>query len=280
MQRDIVKDARFAMRQDPMNTAWYIIMNNSAKPLDDVNVRRAIASAHDEGTLIRNITGAGGPMGGPVPDAMLPNCAEIPGYAFDLDKARDYLKQSKYPADELKARPLKIAAVAGSERFNNIALLTASNLKKIGLSAEVQGVRWADIVSAQTRPETAFDLVVFYDPAKFNDPMLFMSYYREQGWGDPYPPGGLYYNNPEVTALLETAQTATDVAVQQAAYCEAANRITEDSPAVFSHSEVRNTTFWNYVTAYPDGGGAMFYDMRFENWRLDTDAADFKKNQP
>ena len=280
VQKDVSADERFTMRQDPMNTAWYLIMNNANAPLDDVNVRRAVASAHDEGTLIRNITGAGGPMGAPVPDAMLPNCAPIEGYAFDLDKAREYLAASKYGPEQLQSRPLKIAAVAGSERFNNIALLTASNLKKIGLKAEVQAVRWADITAAQTKPETAFDLVVFYDPAKYNDPMLFLSYYRKAGWGDPYPPGGMYYENPAVTQLLDKAQTSTDIKVQQESYCEAARLITQDSPSVFSHSEVRTTTYWKYVSAYPDGGGAMFYDMRFENWRLDPDSEDLKRNQP
>lgn len=280
VQKDVAADDRFTMRQDPMNTAWYLIMNNANAPLDDVNVRRAVASAHDEATLIRNITGAGGPMTAPVPDAMLPNCAPIAGYAFDLEKAKEYIAASKYSAEELQARPLKIAAVAGSERFNNIALLTASNLKKIGLKAEVQAVRWADITSAQTKPETAFDLVVFYEPAKYNDPMLFLSYYRKAGWGDPYPPGGMYYDNPTVTQLLDKAQTSTDVKVQQDSYCEAARLISEDSPAVFSHSEVRTTTYWKYVSAYPDGGGAMFYDMRFENWRLDADSEDLKRNQP
>nr|WP_246751859.1 ABC transporter substrate-binding protein [Nitratireductor aquimarinus] len=280
VQRDIVADPRFAIREDPMNTAWYLIMNNANAPLDDVNVRRAVASAHDEATLIRNITGAGGLMGGPVPDAMLPNCEPIAGYDFNLDKAREYIAASKYSADELTARPLKIAAVAGSERFNNIALLTASNLKKIGLNAEVQAVRWADITAAQSNPETAFDLVVFYDPAKYNDPMLFLSYYRKAGWGDPYPPGGMYYHNPKVTELLETAQTSSDITAQQKAYCEAAHLITQDSPSVFSHTEVRTTTYWKYVSAFPDGGGAMFYDMRFENWRLDTESEDLKRNQP
>jgi peptide/nickel transport system substrate-binding protein len=280
VQRDIATDPRFSMRQDAMNTAWYLIMNNANAPLDDVNVRRAVASAHDEGTLIRNITGAGGPMGGPVPDAMLPNCEPIAGYDFDLEKARKYLAASAYGEDELKSRPLKIAAVAGSERFNNIALLTASNLRKIGLNAEVQAVRWADITAAQTKPETAFDLVVFYDPAKYNDPMLFLSYYRQAGWGDPYPPGGMYYDNPKVTELIEKAQTSTETSIQQESYCEAAKLITEDSPSVFSHTEVRTTTFWNYVAAYPDGGGAMFYDMRFENWRLDPESPDLQRNQP
>jgi len=280
VQRDVAVDPRFSIRQDPMNTAWYLIMNNANAPLDDANVRRAVASAHDEATLIRNITGAGGKMGGPVPDAMLPNCQPIAGYDFDLTKAREYIAASKYSASELAVRPLKIAAVAGSERFNNIALLTASNLKKIGLKAEVQAVRWADITAAQTKPETAFDLVVFYDPAKYNDPMLFLSYYRKAGWGDPYPPGGMYYENSKVTELLEKAQASTDIAVQQQSYCEAAHLITKDSPSVFSHTEVRTTTYWKYVTAFPDGGGAMFYDMRFENWRLDTGSEDLKRNQP
>lgn len=279
VQEPIQEDERFAHDVSEMPTAWFVIMNNAKPPLDDIHVRRAVAHAYDSATVVNFILGAGGPLAGPVPSVMLPGCEGIRTYEFDLEAAKAELAQSKYSAEELAAFSLEVAAVAGSERFNNIALSLAMNLKQIGLPTEVKAVRWADIGQAQTKPETAYNFVVFYDGAKVPDPNVFLVYYTKAGWGDAFPPGGMYYENPKVTELVETGIQSTDVAVQSESYCEAVKLIAEDSPSVFSHTDVRQTTYWNYVDAYGDGGGALFYDLRFENWRIDPDSADLAANQ-
>ncbi|UXT85229.1 ABC transporter substrate-binding protein [Agrobacterium tumefaciens] len=277
VQRQIASDGRFRSQEDAQSTAWFVVMNNAKPPLDDVNVRRAVASAYDSGTVVKHILGGGGPLAGPVPGAMLPGCEGIPTYPFSLEKAKEYLAKSKYSAADLAKFKLEVAAVAGSERFNNIALSLATNLKKIGLPTDVKAVRWADIGQAQTKPETAYNFVVFYDGAKVPDPNVFLTYYTKKGWGDAFPPGGIYYDNPGVTKLVEEGIHSTDTAVQQKVYCEAVKQIAADSPSIFSHTDVRQTTYWNYVKAYGDGGGALFYDLRFENWRIDPNSPDLKK---
>lgn len=278
MQNQIAQDTRFVMQKDLLPTAWFVIMNNSKPPLDDLAVRKAVAMAYDSNTVTQYILGGGGPLAGPVPASMLGACDGIPTYQFDIEAAKAELAKSKYSAEELASFSMDIAAVAGSERFKNIALLLSTNLAKIGLKAEVQSVRWTDIGQAQTTPETAYDFVVFYDGAKVPDPNVFLTYYTPKGFGDAFPPGGMYYENPEVTKLIETGIQSTDVAVQQSSYCDAVKLIAADSPAIFSHTDERQVSRWAYVNGFGDNEGALFFDLRFENWTLDTESPDYKAN--
>ena len=94
--------------------------------------------------------------------------------------------------------PISIAAVAGSERFNNIALSLATNLNAIGLKAEVAPARWSDIVQAATTPESAFAMSILYQSLRVPDPYLILVYYTPEGWGRAYPAGGIYYDNQRV----------------------------------------------------------------------------------
>lgn len=278
VQNQIAQDPRFVMQKDLLPTAWFVIMNNSKPPLDDPAVRKAVAMAYDSNTVTQHILGGGGPLAGPVPASMLGACDGIPAYQFDIQAAKAELGNSKYSAEELAAFTMGIAAVAGSERFKNIALLLSTNLAKIGLKAEVQSVRWTDIGQAQTTPDTAYDFVVFYDGAKVPDPNVFLTYYTPKGFGDAFPPGGMYYENPEVTKLIETGIQSTDVAVQQSSYCDAVKLIAADSPSVFSHTDERQVSRWAYVNGFGDNEGALFFDLRFENWTLDTESPDFQAN--
>lgn len=280
VQRELGSVPNLKRREEPIPSPWFVVMNTTKAPLDDVWVRKAIASAYDAETVKNHILGAGGPLAGPVPASMLPGCEGITTYPYDLDKAREFLSKSKYSAADLAKSDLRIAAVAGSDRFNNISLLLATNLTRLGIPTKVQPVRWTDIVAAQTKPETAYDFVLFYEPAKIPEPTLFLNYFTKSTWGDAYPPGGMYYDNPEATKLIAAGIGSMDTKVQADSYCGAAKLIAEDSPAIFSHTDVQHVTLWDYVTGFPPSNGAMYYDLRFENWSMDAKSPQLQANQP
>ncbi|MGR7996633.1 ABC transporter substrate-binding protein [Xanthobacter sp. ZOL 2024] len=270
VQKQLASDERFVVERDPQPTPWFVVMNNAKPPLDDPHVRRAVAYAYDANTVTKFILGGGEELRGPVPPQLLGKCEGITRYDFSLEKAKQELAQSKYTPEQLKAFEMDIAAVAGSERFKNIALLLSTNLKKIGLNAQVKAVRWSDITAAQTKPETAFNFVVYYDTAKVPHPNQFLTYYTKKGWGASYPPGGIYYDNPKVTALIQQANDANDPAESQKLVCEAVKLIAEDSPSVFSHVDVRQFPHWRYVKGFKADAGAMFFDLRFDRFSLDA----------
>jgi hypothetical protein len=197
-----------------------------------------------------------------------------------MKKAAEYLKKSKYSAEELKKFKLEYASTAGSEPFEKTGLLLTLNLKKLGLNAEVKTVRWTDIVAAQTKPESAYAFVFFYDSARVRQPSTLLTFYTPKGWGAPYPSGGIYWENADVTAMIDKAAQLADGAPEQSAlYCDASKKIAAEAPAIFSHNDIRLQPRWKYLTAWTQDGGSSQYEYRFERFRFNTSDPDFIANQ-
>ena len=271
---------KFAVDRWPTFNNYYVVMNTTKPPLDDENVRKAISYAYDANTVMNRIYSGGVRLKGPVPEALLGKCDGIPTYEFDMKKAAEYLKKSKYSADELKKFKLEYASTAGSEPFEKTGLLLTLNLKKLGLNAEVKTVRWTDIVAAQTKPETAYAFVYFYDSARVRQASTLLTFYTKKGWGSPYPSGGIYWEKPDVTAMIDKASTLPDGAPEQAAlYCDAVKKIAAEAPAIFSHNDIHIQPRWKYLTAWTADGGSSQYEYRFDRFRFNTSDPDFIANQ-
>ncbi len=271
---------KFAVDTWPTLNNYYVVMNTTKPPLDDVNVRKAISYAFDASTVMNKIYSGGIRLKGPVPEALLGKCEGIPTYEYDMKKAAEYIAKSKYKPDDLKKFKLEYASTAGSEPFEKVGLLLTLNLKRIGLNAEVKTVRWTDIVAAQTKPESAYPFVFFYDSARVRHPSPLLTFYTQKGWGSPYPSGGIYWQNPEVTALMAKASSLPDGSTEQyALYCDAQKKIAAEAPAIFSHNDIRVQPRWKYLKAATQDGGSSQYEYRFETFRFDTKDADFIANQ-
>ncbi len=276
VQRQLAADNRFVVERHTQPTPWFVVMNNSRPPLDDVHVRRAIAYAYDSKTVTKYILGGGEELRGPVPAQLLGGCEGVRIYEFDMEKAKAELAQSKYSAEQLGAFQMEIAAVAASERFKNIALLLSTNLKKLGIKTQVKAVRWSDITAAQTKPETAFDFVVYYESPKVPHPNQILTYYTKAGWGGAYPPGGMYYDNPVVTDLIKKAGSAANTDESNRLLCDAVRQIAEDSPSIFSHVDVRQLPHWRYVKGFRGFVGATPFDLRFNSLEIDSSDPDYR----
>ena len=277
-QKKIKSDKRFAFFEAAMPAPWYLIMNNKKPPLDDINVRKAISYIFDYDTVITRILTGGKRSRGPVPDSFTAWNPKARMYVRDVEKAKAFIKKSKYTPAQLKGFTLDIAAVSGSERFKKIALLAASNLAEIGLKGKVKPMRWTDICAAQVKPETAAALVVCYQSAKVPHAQDYLVYYTPEGWHTPYPPGGMYYENPKVTELIGKAKNALDVEEQNKYYREAQMLLIEDAPSLFLHYTVRSWPRWRYIKEIPWPVGALFYESRFIWWEMDTNDPAYKKN--
>ena len=278
IQRELQSNPNFKIEEDTLPAPWQLVLNNKKKPLDDIYVRKAIAYAFDRHTVMDLILAGGKPTAGPLPPELQGGCTDIATYPFDLEKAKEMLAKSKYSAEELKSFNMEIAAAAGSERFQKVALLTSSNLKKIGLNAQVKVVRYVDICQYQAKPETAYHMVVFYHPALVPHPYQYLIFYTPEGAGTAWPPGGIYYENPQVTEWINKGNNASDLKEQRRYYCEAQKQIALDSPVVWSHTELRLMPKWRYVKGWQYPVGSMFFELRHDRYTMDTDDPMFRKN--
>jgi len=274
--REFQTNENFTVSEESPDGIWYCAMNTMRPPLDDPFVRKAVAHAWNTEVIASTILIGGKRARGPLPERMR-RCSDIVYYPYDLEKAKDLLKKSKYSAEDLKKLELELAGGI-SERYNNIMLLFNSDLKKLGLNPKIISTTWTDMCQRQQKPETAFHFAIITHVSQVAHPSEYLNFYTKDGWGIPYPPGGMYYQNPKVTEAITLGNSSLDIEEQNKYYCQAQKLIAEDSPAIFSHTDMRLFPFWRYVKGYKFPVGAEFFHLRFNRFTMDTEDPMFKKN--
>jgi peptide/nickel transport system substrate-binding protein len=114
------------------------LQNNARPPFDDVNFRRAIAHAMDRQTITKSIYyGLVEPSAIPAPaSSWWYDTAANDSLAYDLDKARYYLKQSKYP--EGASFELMAPSVPYLLDVKDVVVFLQSELAKIGIDVQLR----------------------------------------------------------------------------------------------------------------------------------------------
>ncbi|GAA4424360.1 ABC transporter substrate-binding protein [Acidovorax lacteus] len=193
-----------------------LAMNNKRKPLDDVRVRRAIASAIDRKAVIE---GAGDGYGAPIGSHYVPGAF---GYVdttginpFDIEKGKRLLAEAgiKTPLELTLTLPPPPYARQGGE-------VIAAQLAKIGIVAKIQNVEWAQWLSG-TYGSKNYDLTIIshvepFDLGNFAKP----DYY----WG---------YESKKFNELFDKIKNAPRPADRAKLLGEAQRLLAEDSVHAF-----------------------------------------------
>ncbi|MCL2493492.1 MAG: ABC transporter substrate-binding protein [Clostridiales bacterium] len=132
----------------------YIALNCGKAPFDDVNARRALASAIDIKTIQSSIIKDYGDLSngimipeslyGADKDSWTSFAAGVPQYAYDQAKAKDYLKQSKYP------NGFSFALTVDQNTVSNAAALAIQQqLAAVGITMTINKVSNDEATSQQ-----------------------------------------------------------------------------------------------------------------------------------
>lgn len=221
---------------------FYIKLNTTKPPLDDVHCRRALAAAFDYETAIaitRIAEGVAGglPATGAIPVGMFgANPADEP-LVRDMEAARAHLEACAYNPSEHTLEVSWIAEVPIEERF---ALLMQANFSELGFNTEIVRVPWVLFTERVTNPESTPHISQVFVTAVTGDPdtLLFPMYHSSAAgtWQSPE-----YLDDAQVDRLLEEGRSADSDDAREAAYSALNARLMELAPTIYAFD--RNSVF-------------------------------------
>jgi len=245
--------AGFISKRYPSIMQYYLAMNGSAKPLDNVKVRQALQHTLDIDKVIQDIFGGNlikmsAAVGPGYPD-VYPAAIQ---YSYDLEKAKQLLKEAGYE------QGLELTANMIGAMPNDSAVLEfwQAELAKIGVKLNIQQVdygtwstAWFNDCTAATAPNigqiSALGVGGDY-PSAWE--------VIAQVYPTPRLGGGkcsaVYIDNPKLNDLFNQITNTTNAKERQALFQELYNTIAEDAGAIWLGQGTDLVTMRDVVQGY------------------------------
>lgn len=208
----------------------YLTMNNKKAPTDDIHFRKAMAYLADRANMVESIFPGSEVADGPVTRVLAGSLDEKLTYDYDIKKAEEELKQSKY-YDELDDLDYTIYWVAETPDREKLALLIQSDAAKIGLDVNVEKVPWLTLVESAASPEQSPNSGTILTTPSYSEAgsQLVASYLtKEVGSWESMD----WYSNEKADALINDAISTIDREERLKKYEEAQKIIMEDYATV------------------------------------------------
>jgi peptide/nickel transport system substrate-binding protein len=209
--------------------AWEVdllVLNEKLPQFADRHVRRAITYAINRPALVHAANfGTGEPGGSFFPPSLEYYSAATPVLEYSLSKAKAELAQSKYP----KGFATKILVDSGNQKFVTFAQIIKSQLQPLGIDVTITGLDHSAFESTFQK----FDYEMFIDYAinDISDPDEMASFelnFKDGGSSSYWSS----YNNPAVTALVNSAEAEFNPTKRAALYAQIQSMVAEDAPFV------------------------------------------------
>ena len=200
----------------PSLGVFMLTMDQSAAPFDDIHVRKAISYAVDREGLVKALLKRNGEAATALnppemcagimpPDEVRKFYATLPGYQFDLEKAKAELAQSKHAG----GFEITVPGSSADPYMINILQSVSENLKQIGITMKVQELDANQWLAGYFRHENLGMQVMAYYPDfadAANYPYLFYSSATAAKDGM----NGSNFKNAEVDKALDIANQKSD----------------------------------------------------------------------
>ncbi|HEY9180844.1 MAG TPA: ABC transporter substrate-binding protein, partial [Candidatus Baltobacteraceae bacterium] len=226
----------------PSPTYSAIFFNTAHPPLNDVNVRRALAYAINKPRIIRTLTyGTAVPATADLSDFYWAYDPNVTTYPYDLAKADALLDRAGWTAAGNGIRrkngstlSLQLVFGAGNATSRELGVALQSDLRKAGVDVQIKTYSYTTLYA--TEPEGGILLGGKFDLAEYPwvagaDPDDSSTWMCSQ-----LPPAGnniAHYCNPQLDAAEKDALTHFDRAIRKKDYATTQSLIARDVPAVF-----------------------------------------------
>jgi len=229
----LADDPRFAIQHRPGVNVGYLAISSFSTPLENPEVRRAIALAIDREALVElALDGYGAVADYPIPPGFVGSDQGVEsGIIHDPATARELL--AAHP--EATARPLRLAAFNEPRMYfpdpARIASLIRSDLEAVGFQVEIETREFKSHLHITRRGD--FDLAILGWMADTPDTSNFLDTFLHSRAAEMGSATNIsFYRNPEMDALLDRALATSDPTTRAGLYGDALGLWARDLPLV------------------------------------------------
>ncbi len=261
---DIRKNQHISLQEGPGMNIAYLAMNVKKKPFDDLNVRKAINHALNRNSYINAIyMGNATVAKNPIPPSLWSYNNNIPGYDYNIAKAKKFIKRSKYPngfETELWTLPVTRPYNPNGKKMGE---MMQADLAKIGIKVKLVSYDWPTYLSKSRQGE--HQLIQLGWTGDNGDPDNFLYVLLGCSSVDAGSNVSKWCNN-KFNKKIVAAKTTTNINKRTKLYKEAQNIFYQRAPWVpIAHSTIFRA-MKNNVKGYKIDplGGDIFTHVSFE----------------
>ena len=202
-----------------------LAMNVEKKPLDDVKIRQALNYAIDKDAIIKSVYfGNATFMNAPIPPGTYWD-KTLPGYPFNLDKAKQLMAQSTMPS----GFTLDYSIGSGNTVAQAIATIAKDQWSKIGVTVNIQQLESSVLRTSFREGKLAMWPGGWTND--MNDPTQIVNY-QMRGGASPFA-YWTRYNNAALNDKITKADLEQDPKKREQQYAEIQKIYLDDAPMVF-----------------------------------------------
>ena len=213
----------------------WLAFNTDKKPLSDVAVRKAIATAIDRNFIVKALMGGFAKLDdGPIVPSSPFAVDDVVKYPVDLKKAGSMLDAAGFkPGPDGERMKLTIDYIpGGDDQQKNVAEYIRGQLKKVGIAVEVRASAdfpsWAKRIASHDFDMTMDTVFNWGDPVIGVARTYLSTNIKPIIWTNTQS-----YRNPKVDELLNTAGTTLDATKRKAYYATFEKIVTDELPIYF-----------------------------------------------
>jgi len=206
---------------NPSISTHYLGFNTRKKPFDRMEVRAAFLHIIHKGNMVKQIfQNLAEPAFSPLPRPLFPNKKIEPQNSFNLEVARALLRTAGLPG----GFSCSLYFADGQQGIQEIADLLAVMARKVNITIRKVRLPFPELVKAADRGE--HDMLIMGwstgpDPDFFLSPLFTFS---------PGNRNRFFYENPELTRLLDEGKSTLDAGQREHIYTRALAVLKKDVP--------------------------------------------------
>ena len=222
-----------------------IWLNMKAKPMSDVNVRRALSLATDRAACLQTVLGGSGKVGATIPESQVGGyngTGDLPYYKYDPDQAKKLLADAGYPNGIDLGDYLVVAANALDVAC---AQILQQQWAKAGIKVNIRPMETAPLLAQWTKGDwgTLLSVALSWSPDPDAILQRFVStglYGKASGMADT-----------KLDGMIADARAQTDLEKRAAANLEIQKYIADNAYVIEVYQyPLRWEMWWNYVHDY------------------------------